>query len=198
VTSQVTFWCFVLKDAVELHVPRTLALIAAHPSVQAKVRAEIRDAGELTAQAVDGLRYLEACIVEGLRLWTPVPLLLRRAVRPCAVGDATVEAGQQLLVHAGFHHRDPETFGRFADAFAPDEAAAGALPPVYVFSAHDRSCAGESLVRFVLKVTLATLLGRHRFEVANPAIEPERIPHLVDHFAIALRPVADAPAAMPP
>ena len=33
VPDQVAFWLFVLKDALELHIPRTLALIAAHPAV---------------------------------------------------------------------------------------------------------------------------------------------------------------------
>jgi hypothetical protein len=199
VTSQATFWCFVLKDAVELHVPRTLALIAAHPQVQAKVRDEIRAAGAPTAPAIDGLRYVEACLVEQLRLWTPVPLLLRRAVRPSRIGNAGVDTEQQVMIHAGFHHRDRRVFGRAADAFAPDEAAAGALPAVYVFSAHARSCAGESLVRFVLKGVLATMLAGHRFELAGPAIAPGRIPHLYDHFGIELRAVPDArTAAMRP
>jgi cytochrome P450 len=195
VSSQVAFWCFVLKDAVELHASRTLALIAAHPQVQAKARAEIHGAGALSPQSVDGLRYLEACIIEGLRLWTPVPLLLRAAAKPCVVGGETVGPGRQMLIHAGFRHRDRRVFGRVADAFAPDEAAEGRLPPVYVFSAHGRSCAGESLVRFVLKGVLATMLAGHRFELANPAIVPGRIPHLVDHFGIALRARPDAPVA---
>jgi cytochrome P450 len=190
VTSQVAFWFFVLKDAVELHVPRTLALLAAHPDAQAKARHYIRQAGELTPQAIDGLRYLEACIAEQLRLWTPVPLLLRRATRQCSVAGATLDAEQQLLIHAGFYHRDRRVFGRAADAFAPDEAAAHALPPVYIFSAHQRSCAGESLVRFVLKSTLASMLARCRFELLRPAIAPGRIPDLYDHFAIELRPSA--------
>jgi cytochrome P450 len=195
VTSQIAFWFFVLKDAVELHVPRTLALIAAHPNAQTKVRSEIRDAGELTAQAIDRLRYLEACVIEQLRLWTPVPMLLRRAVRRCVVGGETVEAEQQLLIHAGFYHRDRRVFGRVAHAFAPDEVSAGALPPVYMFSAHGRGCAGQSLVTFVLKSTLASMLARFRFELVRPAIEPGRIPYLYDHFDIELRPVADALAA---
>ena len=192
VTSQIAFWFFVLKDAVELHVPRTLALIAAHPDVQTKVRSDIREAGELTTQAIDRLRYLEACLIEQLRLWTPVQLLLRRTVRRCLVGGETVEAAQQLLVHAGFYHRDRRVFGRVADAFAPDEVVGGATPPVYMFSAHARSCAGQSLVTFVLKSTLASMLARFRFELVRPAIEPGRIPHLYDHFAIVLRPVPDA------
>ena len=52
VPSQIGFWFFVLKDAIELHVARTLALIAAHPSVQARVRQEILTAGPLTPASI--------------------------------------------------------------------------------------------------------------------------------------------------
>src|SRR5204863_4622128 len=79
VPSQIGFWFFVLKDAIELHVARTLALLAAHPDIQTRVRAEILAAGILTATSIDGLRLLGACVAEQLRLWTPVPMLLRRA-----------------------------------------------------------------------------------------------------------------------
>jgi cytochrome P450 len=189
VPSQVGFWLFVLKDAIELHVARTLALIAAHPDVQARVRDEIRACGTPTAASIDGLRHLEACIAEQLRLWTPVPLLLRRAEEAFTLGDGiAIGEEQQLLIHAGFHHRDPRVFGERADAFRPDAA----LPPTYVFSAHDRGCAGRSLATFVLKATLAPLLARSRFELLGPAIQPGRIPYLYDHFGIELRSVASA------
>jgi len=188
VPAQVGFWLFVLEDAVELHVARTLALIAAHPDVQQRVRDEIRAAGGANGQAIDRLHYLEACIMEQLRLWTPVPLLMRRATRSFALRDAIpVEEGRQLLIHAGFHHRDPRIFGAHADRFAPDAVVGGGFPDVYVFSAHRQGCAGRSLVMFILKATLAALLRDSRFELAAPAIEPSRIPYLFDHFNLRLR-----------
>jgi cytochrome P450 len=192
VPAQVGFWFFVLKDAVELHVARTLALIAAHPQVQARVRAEIKAAGPLTATSIAGMRYLEACIAEQLRLWTPVPLLLRRAERAHVLLGIPIEAEQQILIHAGVHHRDPSRFGDLADTFSPDAAGAAGFPRVYFFSDQDRGCAGRSLVMFVLKATLAPLLGTARFELTGPAIRPGRIAYLYDHFAIALKPVPDA------
>ena len=192
VPAQVGFWFFVLKDAVELHVARTLALIAAHPQVQARVREEITAAGPLTATSIDGLRYLEACIAEQLRLWTPVPLLLRRAERAHGLLGIPIEAERQLLIHAGVYHRDPSIFGDLADTFLPDAASAAGFPKVYFFSDQDRGCAGRSLVLFVLKATLAPLLGTSHFELAGPAIQPGRIAYLYDHFAIALKPVPHA------
>jgi len=194
VPAQIGFWFFVLKDAIELHVTRTLALIAAHPQVQARVREEIKAAGPLTADSIAGLRYLEACIKEQLRLWTPVPLLLRRAEEKFLLGAAgiPVEAEEQLLIHAGIYHRDPRIFGDVADTFAPDAAGGPNFPKVYFFSDHGRGCAGRSLVTFMLKATLAPLLGGSQFQLAGPAIQPGRIAYLYDHFAIDLRPLRDA------
>lgn len=192
VPTQIGFWFFVLKDALELHVARTLALIAAHPEVQMRVRQEVRAAGTLTAEAIEGLHYLNACIGEQLRLWTPVPMLLRRATRSFSLRDEIpIEAGEQILIHAGFYHRDARIFGELADKFSPDATASG-FPTVYFFSAHRQSCAGRSLVTFLLKATLASLLGRFRFELLGPAIEPGRIPYLYDHFSVGLRTIPDA------
>lgn len=193
VPAQIGFWFFVLKDAIELHVARTLALIAAHPAVQVRVREEVRAAGPLTPTAIEGLRYLEACIAEQLRLWTPVPLLLRRAEKAFALGAAIpVEAEDQLLILAGLYHRDPQVFGSVADAFSPDVVHGTGIPKIYVFSAHERGCAGRSLVMFVLKATLASILAGARVELAGPAIQPGRIAYLYDHFAIELKLLRDA------
>jgi cytochrome P450 len=189
VPTQIGFWFFVLKDAIELHVARTLALIAAHSEVQDRVREEVRDAGTLTPQAIDDLNCLGACIDEQLRLWTPVPILLRRAVTAFSLrGEIAIDAGQQILIHAGFFHRDPSVFGEAADKFSP-QSVARAFPSVYYFSGHRQSCAGQSLVTFLLKATLAALLAKFRFELVGPAIEPSRVPYIYDHFKVALRPL---------
>lgn len=187
VPTQIGFWFVVLKDVVELHVARTLALVAAHSQVQDRVREEVRQAGTLTADAIDGLHYLQACLAEQLRLWTPVPILLRRAVKSFSLIDGiTLEAQQQILMHAGFYHRDPRVFGATANEFSPDRLTK-ASPPVYFFSGGRQSCAGQVLARFVLKATLARLLGKFRFELIGPSVGPGHIPYLYDHFKVRLR-----------
>jgi len=186
VRRQIGFWFFVLKDAIELHVARTLALIAAHREVQDRLRREIREAPKSTAEAIDHFSYLDACIEEQLRLWTPVPILLRRAVKPFSLRGIAIQPEQQILIHTGSYHRDRRFFGDAADKFSPD-AATGAFPPVYFFSAHRQSCAGQFLVKFLLKATLASLLTRFRFELIAPRVTPGAIPCLYDHFAIELR-----------
>jgi len=192
VPAQLAFWLFVLDDALELHVGRTLALVAAHPAAQARARAEIAAAGALTPEAIDGLRFVEACIVEQLRLWTPVPLLLRRAVGTFSLGGTAIEPCDQILCHAGFVHRDMRRLGERADRFVPESAAA--RDELFVFSRHRQACAGETLVRFALKATLGALLARYRVELLSPAIDPERIAASIDHYGIALR-LHEEPAA---
>jgi cytochrome P450 len=156
--------------------------------VQDRVRDEVAKAGTLTSASIDGLRYLEACVHEELRLWTPVPLLMRRVTRPFVLRDRiALEKEQQILMHAGFYHRDARYFGYAADRFSPQDSHDGKLPPVYFFSAHRQSCVGRPLVTFVLKATLASLLSRFRFELIGPAIDPNSIPYLYDHFSLRLK-----------
>ena len=115
------FWWFVIVDALSRDVPRTLALIASAPdAVRRRLREEIPVHSALTAGDIGELRFLDACIKEQLRLWTAVPVLSRVAVHDWTLRDGTtVRAGHQMLLHAGFYHRDREVFGAGADRFDP-------------------------------------------------------------------------------
>jgi cytochrome P450 len=188
VPNQIGFWFFVLKDALELQVARTLALIATHPEVYDQVQREVNAMQPAAAQSIDGLHYLEACLGEQLRLWTPVPILLRRAVSAFSLpGEVAIDAGQQILIHAGFYHRDVDFFGEAANKFSPKAEAHGALQRMYIFSAGRQSCAGQFLARFLLKATLALLLTEFRFELLGPRIETGNVQYLYDHFKIRFR-----------
>ncbi len=141
--SQMAFWWFVIVDALARDVPRTLALIASAPdAVRRRLREEIPVHSALTAASIRELRFLDACIKEQLRLWTAVPLLARVAVHDWTLRDGTtVRAGQQVLMHAGFYHRDREVFGAGADRFDPasrdhddvsgTESVTQSTPPLY-------------------------------------------------------------------
>jgi cytochrome P450 len=188
VPTQIGFWFFVLKDALEINVSRTLALVAAHAGAYDRAQREVDAMRSPRAEAIDGLKFLEACLLEELRLWTPVPILLRRTVNAFSLlGEVPVDEGEQILIHAGFYHRDPECFGESVDQFCPARAMLDTWPPLYVFSGGRQACAGQFLVRFILKATLASLLSRFRFELLGPGINTGKVPHAYDHFKIRFR-----------
>jgi cytochrome P450 len=193
-SSQIAFWLFVLKDALQLHISRTLALIASAPTgVRDLLQQELQRPAGLATSDIDALPLLEACVKEQLRLWTPVPVLLRVAVEDHMLSDGTpVRAGQQLLVHTGFYHRDSDVFGAVANRFDPLSRAASDVPdcqsvtnsspPLYIFSRHRQACAGQFLAMFVLKATLACVLTEVQVSLVDQSIDVESVPAAIDHF----------------
>jgi choline dehydrogenase len=185
--DQIGFWMYVLPASIELHVARTLALIASDGGVQDRVRDEIGRVSDWTPDAIDGLTLLHACFQEQLRLWTPVPLLLRRTTAAFHLRDEILlEPEDQILLPIGAYHRDSAVFGERADRFAPD-LRGGDGPPTYSFSRHRQSCAGEQLATFTIVATLAYLLKTSRFQLRSERIDPQCVPHMYNHFAVALR-----------
>jgi len=195
-SSQIAFWLFVMKDAIELHTVRTLALIASAPApVQRRLSQELESWASLTPDAITELKFLEACVTESLRLWTPIPILLRVALTCFQLKDGIcIEEGQQVLLHAGSYHRDPEVFGAAADKFLPEQRVAthrpnchsvtNSTPPLYVFSSHQQSCAGQFLIIFLLKATLAELLVRTNVKLLDDPVNMDPVPAAINHFAI--------------
>lgn len=187
VTPQVTHWLFAMKDALETHVPRALAVIACHPDVEERVRAELTDADLDDPDAVERLRLLEACVHEAIRLWTPVSLLLRRTTKPLNLNGAELPADTTVLIHAACDHRDPEKHGDSANQFNPDQWLSGTPhPPINHFSNGPRICAGKPLGLFLIKAIIAVLLKRHRFIPEDVPLETYgRLPYLFDAFALS-------------
>ena len=195
-SSQIGFWLFVVKDAIELHTVRTLALIACAPeSVRQRLTNELDKHKPLAADSIEKLDFLEACIKEAWRLWTPIPNLLRVAREEMHLKDGVrIAKGQQILLHTGSYHRDPDVFGITADAFAPEQRLtahrrhgcpfATFNPPLYVFSRHQQSCSGQFLITFLLKAVLASLLVNNKFILLDDQVPMDPVPAAINHFAI--------------
>ena len=185
--SQAAFWCFVLKDAIELHTARTLALVtSASPAFRADLMREVCNVPSDPASfSTFAMPLLEGSIREQLRLWTPVPILPRSVLRNFEFDGTSVWEGQQILLHPGFYHRDPEVFGAAANRFWPERPPSAHEPPtLYSFSGHRQGCAGEPLVIFVLKAVLTALLRRGTVELLEDKLDTDAVPVAIDHFAL--------------
>ena len=168
----------------------SLYLLARHPEVQARVRAE---AAPLAAEGrapgladLPRLTYTRQVFSEALRLYPPAWILGRQTTREIVVGGWTAPAGATFLVSPYVLHRDARWFPE-PERFDPDrwtpEAEAGRPKHAFLaFGAGNRSCAGEAFAWMEGVLLLAGMVRRWHFAPAPGCAAPVPVP------AVTLRP----------
>jgi cytochrome P450 len=154
-----------------------LLMLALAPEVQARVAAEVAELATLDFAALSRLRYTRDVFREVLRLYPPVPMMVREATRPEVFRGRGVRPGAQVVLSPWHLHRH-ERLWDDPDSFDPDrwqrpsvrEAARDAYIP---FSAGPRVCPGAGFAMIEGVAMLAMLVGRLHFA---PAAGPLPIP----------------------
>lgn len=189
VPNQIPHWLFAMSETLAANVVRAVALIASHPRAEARVREELAACVELTPEGVEGLRYVEACVQEAMRLWPTTPLLMRKSLRQDVIRGLVIPGGTQVLIHNTFNHRDQETHA-FADRFTPELWLDGATDKYFFnhLSNGAQVCAGKGLALFIAKAVIAGLLAEDSYVLSAPGLDPGRpLPHMYNYFDIRLR-----------
>jgi cytochrome P450 len=159
----------------------SLYLLATHPEVQERVAAEAEslrpEFGTLGA-----LRLTRDVFREALRLYPPVPMLVRETLRPEEFRGRRVRRGAQVVISPWHLHRHERLWER-PDAFDPDRWAGevphgGYLP----FSRGPRVCPGAGFAMLEGTLMLAHLVRAFRFEAL-----PDRVPVPVAHLTVRAR-----------
>jgi cytochrome P450 len=143
----------------------TLLLLARHPEVEERLRAEVtRVAGDRSVgfEEAAGLVELERVLKEGLRLYPPTWVFDRAPTEEVELGGFRVPAGEAIYVSPFVTQRDgrfwpePERFdpGRWSAEGAGEREKFAYLP----FGAGPRMCVGQAYAQLEAKVVLATLL----------------------------------------
>uniref|UniRef100_A0A2A4JGQ9 Cytochrome P450 n=1 Tax=Heliothis virescens TaxID=7102 RepID=A0A2A4JGQ9_HELVI len=149
----------------------TTVMMAKYPDVQDKVYQELQDVfGDsdrpVTPEDLPRLKYLEAVIKETLRMYPPVPFIVRKVEK-----DVTLPSGITLVEGCGLFisiwsiHRNPRYWGADAEQFRPERFldAPPTHPAAFMpFSHGPRSCLGYQYAMMSMKTALATMLRRHR------------------------------------
>ncbi len=147
----------------------TLHLLASHPDQQARLREELRAAGDDGRAA--RLPLLRRVVSEVLRLYPPAWMLGRTAERPVRLGDAEIPAGAIVSVSPYAMQRHPALWDRPSEfrpqRFAPEEAAGRPRGSVLPFGAGERRCPAAAMVPGHLHAFLAVLLRTHAVEPAD-------------------------------
>ncbi len=145
----------------------TWYLLSRHPEVEARLIAELAamtPGDEFTFDQLMELRYAACVLKETLRLYPPVWLFSRRALKEDRLGEFRVPAGAHIFMAPYFLHRRPEIWPD-PERFNPDRFDESRNPPVdryafIPFSAGARRCIGEYFSFVEMQMHLALLAPR--------------------------------------
>jgi len=196
VVHQIPHWMFAMRDTLAANAFRALAVVAGNPAVSRRVRDELDAAEGDDPRGLDGLRYLEGCLEEAMRLWPTTPLLARETTRATTLCGEPLEPGTQILILNTFNHRDPEG-APDPDRFRPERWPDAANDYRFNHLSHGtQDCPGAPLVRLLGKAVIARLLEAYTLTLVHPELDAEApMPHMLDFFAIRLGAAARVAAA---
>jgi cytochrome P450 len=160
----------------------TLYLLAMHPEWQDKLAKE--------AQAWDGqfaglstLKATRDVFRESLRLYPPVPMMVRETTRSEVFRKRDVTPGAQVVLSPWHLHRHERIWDK-PDDFDPnrwltENGKTGQRTAYMPFSAGPRVCTGAGFAMIEGVVLLAQMLAAYRFELI-----PDRPPVPVAHLTV--------------
>ena len=168
-------------------------LVSQCPEVEGRLHQEIDQVlGERPATYADvtDLKYTRAVIEETMRLYPPLPILLREVIADDTIRKREVPAGSIMLVAPWLLHRHKQYWDK-PDHFLPerflDTAPRKPDPYVYIpFSGGPRGSLGKDFALVEMTLCLAMLARRFRLQVAEG--------HQVSHeWRLTLRPKQNLP-----
>ncbi|WP_095590881.1 cytochrome P450 [Actibacterium ureilyticum] len=140
-----------------------LYLLATHPDIQDRAAAEVTALGtEITFSDLSRLRLTRDVFREALRLYPPVPMMVRAAGVETPFRNRSVRRGDQIVISPWHLHRNDRYWAN-PDAFDPDRytTQAGqqaARQAYYPFSAGPRVCPGAGFAMLEGTLILAEIL----------------------------------------
>ena len=158
-----------------------LLMLAMDPDVQEKVAAEAQTLGDVAEfSAISKLRFTRDVFREVLRLYPPVPMMVRENACPEQMRGRAVAEGAQIVLSPWHLHRHERIWDR-PDEFDPnrwqtEENRACARDAYMPFSAGPRVCTGAGFAMVEGTLLLALLAGAFRFELAGDL--PVPVAHL--------------------
>ncbi|TFY57863.1 hypothetical protein EVJ58_g6767 [Rhodofomes roseus] len=199
--GQMATFIFAGMDTTSNALARTLDLLSTHPDVQNKMRAEVLEAirehgDDIPYDVLVELPYMDAVCRETLRLYAPVPHLIRktrkdivmplsapiRGVNGALINEIPVPEG--TVVHIGIlaSNRNPELWGPDAAEWKPERwlnplpevVKEAHIPGVYshlmTFLGGGRACIGFKFSQLEMKIVLAVLLSKFTFAPSGKEI----------------------------
>jgi cytochrome P450 len=166
----------------------TFYLLSQNPESWRKLKAEVDEVlgGRTpTVEDVPKLKYVEYVLLEAMRLYPPIFVLMRRAVADDVVGGYHVPAGSTVVLCAYVTHRhrdfwdNPEGFD--PERFTPERSAHLPRLAYFPYGGGPRKCIGNTFAMIEMPLVVAMVAQKYRVDlVPGQVVFPEP--------AISLRP----------
>lgn len=158
-----------------------LYLVALYPEWQEKLSQEATVLNDCNFAVMSKLKLSRDVFRETLRLYPPVPMMVREARCPERFRNRDVKKGSQIVLSPWHLHRHERIWSR-PDAFEPerwqsDEGRQSARSAYIPFSAGARVCSGAAFAMVEGPLILSMLLKNFRFELVDGK-EPQPVAHL--------------------
>jgi cytochrome P450 len=172
----------------------TWYLLGENPPAEARLHEELRStlAGRpAEASDLEKLPYLNAVILESLRLYPPAYMLARMNVEPIHLGGYEIPPGSTLLASQWVMHRDARFFEQPAQ-FIPERWLDGLehrLPPGAYFPFGDgpRRCIGQGFAQLETALVIAAIAQKFRFRLTKGfPVVPEPLVTLRPKYGIEM------------
>ncbi|KAI7742848.1 hypothetical protein M8C21_027861 [Ambrosia artemisiifolia] len=145
-----------------------------HPRAMKQLQKEVNEIGQgrpmITEDDLDKMPYLKAVFKEGLRLHTPLPLLVpRESTEDIKLHGYDIQSGTQVLINAWAIARDPSVWEE-PEEFRPDRFLNSPIDykgfhfELLPFGAGRRGCPGIQFAMVVNELVLANLV--YKFDLA--------------------------------
>ncbi len=158
----------------------TLALIASTPEVKKKICAELE-----LQQEVNSMEFTKThpelyhAILEGLRLYTAIPMSSRKSTASDQLGNYELPAGVNVIIPAWVVHRDP-LFWPDPISFKPDRwnnVDPSQVDAYVPFSKGSRRCVGEAMAMVEMAVIISTVMRNFEIALKN-SVFPEAVAYV--------------------
>ncbi len=147
-------------------------LLALHPEVESRLHEEIDEVTggrPLEPDQIRKLVYTRQVLDEVIRLYPPIPMIVRQAMRRDTVCGHKVPYGTIVVISPWIVHRhrrlwsDPDVFD--PDRFSPKRSAERSRLAFIPFSVGPGTCTGSSYATTQMMIMIAALARRFRFRL---------------------------------
>ncbi|KAF7836590.1 cytochrome P450 CYP72A219-like [Senna tora] len=154
----------------------TIVLLSRFPNWQEKAREEVNLVFGSDIPDYGGLNHLKVVsmiLYEVLRLYPPIPTIVRAVRNEVKVGDLRLPGGTQITIPTVLIHEDPEMWGEDAKEFNPErfsegisKATKGEINIYLPFGGGPKICIGQHYALMEAKMALSLILQNFSFELS--------------------------------